>query len=149
MGRDVPVSSSSSWPFVRLSLVVPCLSCTVRTRNGQRNPSVASPVLSRGKDHILQPAGNALPNVVQNTICLCGMSILSTRNTRSFCQAAFQQGGWQHVFIHGVFSHQMQDYAFPFLNFMFNKAKWSCFRILWNLDKLQVADSIRFLLICY
>lgn len=66
--RDASVSSGLLQPYIELSSVCPGISCTRGSRTGQSTPSAASPVLSRGGDHLSWPANSTLPHAAKSTV---------------------------------------------------------------------------------
>ncbi|KAJ7396420.1 hypothetical protein BTVI_145394 [Pitangus sulphuratus] len=81
---------------IRLNPGALCLSCTEEPKTGHRTPGEGS----TGQDHLPQPAGNALPNVPQDTIGLLGHQyhswlmdrLLSTRTPGHSMQSCFPLG---------------------------------------------------------
>ena len=69
-----------------------------------------------------RPAGSTIPDAAQDpgdpfaarAHCWLVFNLVSTRMPRSFCKAAFQLVGPQHVLVHGVILLQVQNSAFHF-----------------------------------
>ena len=86
------------WPFVGLSPVCLCLSCSGEPSTGHSTPELASPRRAEGKDLLPRPAGSALPSAAQDTTGpLCSQGTLL---------AHVQRGAHHHpqvVFYHAAF----------------------------------------------
>lgn len=78
--RGAPITSSSSWSFIRLC---PCLSCTGEPRIELSPPGVASPALSRWEASHPQSAGSTLSNAAR-VHCWLMFNLVSISTPSSF-----------------------------------------------------------------
>ena len=76
----------------------------------------------KGKHHLPQPAGNAVPKAAQDTICLlCSKGALLAHVQPGFhqdlqvlfCEAAFQMCVFQHTSVHQVVLPHVQEFTLP------------------------------------
>jgi len=109
---DAPVSSPSLWPFTGLAPVCPHFSCTGTEPS---SAGVSHQCWVGQKDHLPQPAADALPNAAHDAFGLlwCTGS-WSNRTTRSFsAQPLSSWLAWGGM-VPGVTPLHVQDFTFPF-----------------------------------
>ena len=107
-----------------------CLSCTLlyyllwRSSMGHCTPDVSHQCWVEGKDHLPQPAGNALPNTAQEAAgFLCCQSTLLAHGHLDvhqdsqvlFCKVSFQTARLQAILMYGFIPLQVQSSALPIL----------------------------------